>query len=130
MVRHYQSEACDGETEWMRLRNGPLLASKPRRMGMPLWAFHENAGREVFVVASPQAHFMFFGDDGVMNCAVPAAVELQGDNDYELLFDSCRVSFSRLVVDGAAPARRQLIRRFEPLGNAGCKKAFEKSRFF
>jgi hypothetical protein len=130
VVRNYRSESCDGETEWMRLRAGPLLVSHPKRMGMPLWDFHDNGAREVFVAASSQSYFMFFGDVGSMSCAVPVVVELQAGNDYELLFDDCRVAYSRLVGEGTYPVRRQLLQHFQPRGNSGCKEAFEQTRFF
>jgi hypothetical protein len=133
VVANYRTENCDGETEWMRLRAGPLLMGREQRMGMPLWQFHENGAREVFVAAASEMYFMFFGSyrtfKETVSCAVPAAVEFREGDDYELLFEDCTVQFSRLVVDAARP-RRELVRRFEARGNRGCKEAFEADRLW
>jgi hypothetical protein len=44
------------ETEWMRLRDGYLTNSQPKKLGMPLWNYHENAAKEVYVEANKKLH--------------------------------------------------------------------------
>ena len=69
VLRVYDDTQCTtNETEWMRLRHGILLRyilSTPKVLGMPLWKYHKNAAKEVFVEANKLLNGLFTGSETV-----------------------------------------------------------------
>ena len=66
VLRVYNDTHCTtNETEWMRLRDGFVLRSTPKVLGMPLWKYHKNAAKEVFVEANKLLNGLFTGSETV-----------------------------------------------------------------
>lgn len=66
VLRMYDDTDCTvNETEWMRLYDGFVLRSEPKVLGMPLWRYHKNAAKEVFVEANKPLHGLFTGSETV-----------------------------------------------------------------
>ena len=66
VLRVYNDTHCTtNETEWMRLRDGFVLRSTPKVLGMPLWKYHKNAAKEVFVEANKLLNGLFTGGETV-----------------------------------------------------------------
>jgi hypothetical protein len=66
VLRMYDDTHCTlNETEWMCLRNGFVFGSEPKVLGLPLWSYHKNAAKEVFVEANKPLHGVFFGSETV-----------------------------------------------------------------
>ena len=62
VLRMYNDTHCTtNETEWMRFRDGFVLRSTPKVLGMPLWRYHKNAAKEVFVEANKLLYGFFVG---------------------------------------------------------------------
>lgn len=62
VLRMYDDTHCTtNETEWMRFREGFILRSTPKVLGMPLWRHHKNAAKEVFVEANKLLYGLFVG---------------------------------------------------------------------
>jgi hypothetical protein len=60
----YDDTHCTtNENEWMRFRDGFLLISTPKVLGMPLWRYHTNAAKEVFVEANKLLYGLFVGSE-------------------------------------------------------------------
>jgi hypothetical protein len=106
VLRAYKADGCSGkEDEWMRLRAGYLVNSVPKRLDMPLWHYHQNAAKEVYVTADAPLYFMFFGSstDGLItySCAVPFSYQFDRGVDYEVSYSwapkQCSVEVSRLA---------------------------------
>jgi hypothetical protein len=104
LFKYADSECKSGEEEMLRLRAGPLFNSKPKRLAMPLWNFHENGAQEVYLSPGPfYARFEGGMDAGPASftCTTPFAFEPVADHDYEVLFlvapASCSVVLSEIV---------------------------------
>lgn len=104
VVRAYADAGCEsGETEWMRLANHSLFNSNPKRLGMPLWSFHPNAAKEMYVTPAPYT-FLFIGAEStggtIYSCGVPVHETFEQDRDYELSFSwspaNCTVQLNEL----------------------------------
>lgn len=104
VVRGYKSTECDDEHEMMRLRNGFLLISDPKRLGIPLWDFHDNAAKEFFIPADvPQTYlFKVVEREGRMitKCGVFLKQTFEKNKDYELNYHlngiGCRIDVYEL----------------------------------
>jgi len=144
VVRSYDDATCEvNEQEWMRLRSGFLVNNSPKRLGLPLWHFHENGAKEVFVDASHPFRALFIGEElapsgstiTTYRCGVPVSFEFQSDLAYEVeyLWDrqSCSVVISQIESNGS-PALRRLTQFDSRLSemNAKCLGAFKKKRLF
>jgi hypothetical protein len=94
VVWGYKTENCENEEEWMRLRNGPLVNSSPKTLGMPLWNHHKNSAKEFYVSTERPLILMFKGSETIVEiirvwtylCAVPIIYQLQ-EKDYEVSFN-------------------------------------------
>jgi hypothetical protein len=110
VLRAYDDANCaQNESEWMRLREGPLVNSQPKKLGMPMWNHHENAAKEVYVDASRPMHGMFFGQEpvgiGLIHaCAVPFSFSFAENRDYEVKYHfipkQCHVTISSIAPNG------------------------------
>ena len=141
VLRAYDDEACSrNETEWMRLRSGPLINSSPKSLGMPLWNHHPNAAKEVYVDASKRMHGLFIGEEvaglTVYRCGVPIAFDFSKDSDYEVKYHfatkQCYVTISQIVPNGSDWSSKQVARfdnRTTP-ATAACLEQFNKLRLY
>lgn len=125
VLRVFDGPDCAGaEHEWMRLRVGPLLTSSPKRLGMPLWNYHENAAKEVYVYADKPMTAIFWGTELAKHygggthysCAVPFTVAFEKDKDYEvkLVWDrnACSVVFSEIKAEDGASHSFKVLESF------------------
>jgi hypothetical protein len=138
VVRVYDDANCTtNENEWMRLKNGWLLNNHPKRLGMPLWNYHENAAKEVYVDSSKPFNSLISGGEPggvVYSCGVPVAHSFKEGADYEVFYHwsrtACKVSIFELIATGSA-FRKQEVASFTNEANEnnqGCVNAFKKPR--
>jgi hypothetical protein len=137
LLRAYDDANCSSnETEWMRLRNGKLFNSTPKRLGMPLWKYNENAAKEVYVDSTRQFNGLMQGNErggaGIYSCGVPFFFSFLENTDYEVFFHwspmSCRITISQLI-DGTKGVEERELKVFANQIteiNEGCMKAFKK----
>jgi hypothetical protein len=141
VLRTYSDENCaNNEADWMKLRNGQLLNSSPRRLGIPLWSYHENAGKEVYVEANKEIHGLFHGNEifggGTYSCGVPFSSSFKEHSDYEVRFKwapkACRVTISQVVSSPKGFELRELATFSNQATevNKGCLAAFRKLRLY
>jgi hypothetical protein len=55
----YKPETCDEESYMMTLRNGFRFRTDAKRLGIPLWDYNENAGKEFLIPAGLPQIFSF-----------------------------------------------------------------------
>jgi hypothetical protein len=146
-VRTYDDPGCQSnEQHMMSLRAGYFVNASPRRLGLPLWEFHENAAKEVYVQTTRPIHFMVahtVADTEKTNplvsytqrCGVAFTYKFDQGRDYELMFnrdsaERCSISINELVVRDGAPQRVRLA-KFENRLTAetqSCMEALRKRR--
>lgn len=135
VLYRYDDEKCNGEAEWMRLRAGTLLTGNPKRLGMPLWEYHENAAKEVYVTSGKRFYGMMTTEyqSGMYKhrCGVPFAFDLEDGKDYEVVFKtgaSCSATVSRLEDRGGQPTRVAIppVTRF----SEACRNAALRTRLY
>jgi hypothetical protein len=144
VVWGYKTENCENEEEWMRLRNGPLINSSPKKLGIPLWNYHENSAKEFYVSTERPLILMFKGSETVVKisevrtyfCAVPIIYKLQEKN-YEVSFNlhkkQCTVDVFEIVKTESGAFEKRLLKTFDNevrFNNADCMKAFKKLRLY
>lgn len=137
VVRGYSDLECNNEQELMRLRDGPLVNSAKKSLGMPLSDFSKNAAKEVYFRSSEEIIIMFFGAESIGNviysCAVPLKASFQKNRDYELFFDfkysTCQVVFTE-IVNSDGVVKRVAIETFYNTGSKGCISSLWKSRWY
>ena len=154
ILRSYDDIGCSqNETEWMRLRNGPLITSTKKSLGMPLWKYNDNAAKEVYVEAGRQFNWFFTSADrtlqfspimlaGVIpfeihHCGVPFSYSFEESKDYEIALNwsrtACRVVVSQLVVDSTgSPALSEVASFSNQLTdvNKTCLEQLKKTRLY
>lgn len=142
VVRAYENSRCDGENEWMRLRNGILLNSSPKTLDMPLSDHHKNAFKEFYVSSESKKVLMFVGTQtyttSIFTCGVPLGLSfLEKNKDFELFYqykgDGCTVVASELVTLASGEVSRNIINTYT--SNASkfgkeCIDAFKKYRLY
>jgi hypothetical protein len=141
VLRSYDDRACStNEQEWMRLRNGYLVSSSPKRLGIPLWAHHENAAKEVHVNATKPQTLMFFGSETVgttiYSCGVPLTYKFEKNRDYEVDYvmkaPSCQATIYEISSKeggGVRTALSTFTNRTSP-ETATCLDQFKKTRLY
>jgi hypothetical protein len=139
-LKVYDGPDCSGaEHEWMRLRVGPLITGSLKRLGMPLWNYHDNAAKEVYVATDKPLSAIFWGTEnaGTMeySCGVPFFATLQKDKDYEIRYRwarrECTVSLFEIrnattgepVFLEIAHYNNKVLPKWD-----GCYKAFHRFR--
>lgn len=141
VLRTYGDENCaTNETEWMRLRNGMLLNSSPKRLGMPLWNYHDNAAKEIYVEANKPIHALFHGGETVglttYACATPFSFSFNENTDYEVRFKwatkACGVSIFQLIKnpDGVAMQEVATFTNQATGANKGCLARLTEKRLY
>lgn len=140
VLRVYDGEDCSGdEHEWMRLRVGVLVTGSLKRLGMPLWNYHDNAAKEVYVSSDKPISAIFWGTEIAGNyhyqCGVPFSTSFQKDKDYEVKYiwgrTSCAVSVAEITADSPGQYSLRLISNFNSkVANieSGCYKQFKRFR--
>ena len=142
VIRAYETSNCDGEDEWMRLRNGPLINSSPKSLGIPLANYKKNGFKEFNVLAGGEKIIMFVGaaaeGNSVATCGVPLSLKfLEKGKDYELFyqfnFNSCSVVSSEISRDSAGQAVKKVLKihsnSHDGFG-AACLERFKKNRLY
>jgi hypothetical protein len=143
LVYSYDDQSCrTNEIELVRLRNGVLVSGAPKRLGLPLWSYHENAAKEFYVASGKPSYFMFTGtstspyDRNVYSCGVAFSLNFVADTDYEVIFNwhptQCRVFVNKLLVEGGEPRRVRMMSFDNKLTpqTADCYAKFTKMRLF
>lgn len=141
-VREYASTNCDNEKEMMRLRNGYLLNSNPKCLGIPLWNYHKNAAKEFFISANIPHVYMVYGSEitgsTIYRCAVILSQEFEEGKDYEIYYkwnaSKCSVDISEIKKNDLGIAEKILLqKRTNKLNNdfsLSCMKVFKNPRLF
>ncbi len=141
ILRAYDDGNCtQNETEWMRLRNGAVMNHSNRRLGLPLWSYHENAAKEVYVEANKPMHGMFFGNlsrgSVVYSCGAPFSFTFSENKDYEVRYDmntsTCSVTIAQFVPAGSGWSLKDVGRFSNQINysNRGCLDQFKKQRLY
>ncbi len=137
-VYKYDDDECkQGEEELARLKNGLLLMNPGpplKKMGMPLWEFHENAATEL-PVAAGRFHGMIDSANWNIRCGVPFSFDFKEGRDYEVVYDlpprggSCTVKI--FLLEGNKGSARRTIQPVPPRKDPeACRHAFRKTRLF
>ncbi|MGD8174132.1 hypothetical protein ACQEXU_21025 [Vibrio sp. TRT 21S02] len=138
----YQDSNCTGESEWMRLRNGSLMNSSPKSLGIPLSeGLHENSYKE-FLMSSNIEHVFMFKSIHVngateYSCAVPVKMKFNKDEMYEVSYQhtdlACSAEVSRIHKTSEGNITRDAITVFSNYAygfGEQCKEAFKKWRLY
>src|SRR5689334_148288 len=133
VLRAYDDVGCtQNETEWMRLRNGPLITSTRKSLGMPLWKYTDNAAKEVYVDVGRQFNWLFMSADSTLQlspvmlaglipvevhaCGVPFSYTFIENKDYEVSLQwnrtTCRVIVSEVTADSTTGPRLSELTTF------------------
>lgn len=116
----------------MRLRRGFLFNPAPKQLGMPLWAYHDNAAKEVYVSAATTFHGMFQTAarvsplGGRKRCGIPFSIDLRTGKDYEFYFDFERCSLVASEIVASPDGYRKVPAPLIPMNIEACRRAFEK----
>jgi hypothetical protein len=144
VLRTYDDVNCTvNESEWMRLRDGPFFHGSPKTLGLPLWSYHRNAAKEVYVEANKQINGMFFGEDvdhmvlyrALYQCGVPFYFSFKENTDYEVKFHwsrtQCTAAVSQFVRNGENWSLLELARFDNQINdsNRGCLTQLRRWRF-
>ena len=132
------NQDCDKHKRITPLRNGILLVGKTRRLGMPLWDYHENAAKE-FLVPANKTHFYLFhsaGNDGryVRNCGTFVSQKFEENKDYEVSYKwndhKCYVDVNEIKKNESGEFEKVLLQRknsiIEPPFAKRCKAVFSR----
>ena len=141
VLRVYDDSNCSSnETEWMRLQNSYTLNSSPKRLNMPLWDYHENAAKEVYVTANKKIYGMFFGSEAagstIYSCGTPFSFTFKENMMYEVkyIWDAnwCKTIISNLVNSGNSWSLVELARFDNRINdtNRYCFEQFKKQRLY
>jgi hypothetical protein len=141
VMRVYDDSNCEiNEREWFRLRKGPLVNSTPARLGLPAWDYHENAAKELRVLANKPIHGLF-KVDAVVQRGIGTAIQLCGiafsyvfeeGKDYEVRFggstQQCNAVVSQLSSGPYGAEQKQLTVLTNRSNSQGCAAAFRRTR--
>jgi hypothetical protein len=144
VLRVFDDASCtQNATEWMLLRVGPFLNSSPKVLGIPLWNYHDNAAKEVYVEANKQITGFFRGAETpfpwspiltTYYCAVVFSYNFSEGKDYEVSFKwdqkNCRVDLSEIVSDNEGGYKRSSITN--PINESikACMAQIQKNRLY
>jgi hypothetical protein len=116
------------------------INSSPKRLGMPLWNYHDNAAKEVFVEANKQIYGLFQGGETnavkIYLCGTPFSYSFQEGADYEVRFkwapQECRVTIAQIADGPTGMELRELAAFSNHVNetNKGCLAAFKKPRLY
>ncbi|MDD9173482.1 hypothetical protein PVK63_01255 [Aliivibrio sp. S2TY2] len=138
----YKDSNCNGESEWMRLKNGYLMNSSPKSLDIPLSEdLHKNAYKEFLLPSNVEHVFMFksayLSGTAEYSCAVPVKMKFNKDEMYEVSYQhtglTCTAEVSRIHKTSEGKIRREAVKVFNNYTygfGEKCKEAFEKSRLY
>ncbi|MBW8308790.1 MAG: hypothetical protein K0M45_04000 [Candidatus Paracaedibacteraceae bacterium] len=141
-VRSYASKECDGEYRMMDLRNGVLLGSEPRRLGIPLWNYHTNAAKEVLIRAGIPQFYMFQGVENSRNyiksCGIVVQQKFEEGKDYEVSYkwsrQNCKLEVYEIKTNASGDAEKILLQkrdnRLDSDFTQSCLAKFKQQRWF
>ncbi|MGY4040900.1 hypothetical protein [Aeromonas hydrophila] len=142
VIRAYETTECSGETEWMRLRNGILINSSPKSLGIPLQNYNRNAFKEFYTASNTEKIVIFVGTSSIGNklfsCGVPLNLKfLEKNKDYELFYqlgvNSCSVTASEIQKSPSGEIIKKKLKDYsnsqEGFGEA-CMALFKKQRLY
>ena len=141
ILRVYDDRNCSSnETEWMRLQKSYTLNSSPKRLNMPLWDYHENAAKEVYVTANKKIYGMFFGSEAsgstIYSCGTPFSFTFKDNMMYEVKYNwnpsFCTTTISSLEKNGNNWKFLELAKFDNRLNdtNRYCFEQFKKQRLY
>ena len=115
-VWQFDDAECNGSQEMFRMRNGFLVNSVARNLGMPgADEFREEAAKEVLIPANTPFHGMFMYESATKlgkRCASLISYTFEEDGLYELYFSKqgsrCQTELSEYVPSGASHDRKKL----------------------
>lgn len=142
VLRSFGDDHCTtGEQEMLRLRNGPLARPEPKRLGMPLWDFNDNAAKEVYMPAGKQLNFLFGVNTAsgglavahfyfwtVRSTGIPFSVTFDGSKDYEIVLDEEQGKIRAYELAGARDRPVRVPMSVTLNENEGCLKAIARER--
>ncbi|HEY2071657.1 MAG TPA: hypothetical protein VGG48_19010 [Rhizomicrobium sp.] len=106
----FDDPGCNhGQLEWMRLRDGTLVNTTTKMLGMPLANPNQNAAKEVLVTANKPLNLVFFASDQdgpvITGCGTQFTYSYAEGKDYEVKYHwqtgSCFTTISEIVPDGS-----------------------------
>jgi hypothetical protein len=147
VVYGYQTENCKNEEVWMVLKNGHLLFSPEKRLGIPLWHYHKNTAKEFYVSTERPLIVMFKSYSHITYriifqvvswfiCDVPVIYQLE-EKDYEVKFNwpshrtGCSADVFEIVKSDWGVHKKRHLKTFNNkmrFDSADCMSAFEKRR--
>ncbi|WP_156962144.1 hypothetical protein [Candidatus Paracaedibacter symbiosus] len=142
IVRGYRSKECDGEYEMMRLRNGFLFNSDPRRLGIPLWNYHKNAAKEFFISAGIPQVYMFEGNElnerYSYKCGTVMQQIFEAGKDYEINYkwhkSNCTLRIYEIKTSTSGSAEKVLLQergnRLSSEFSNACLQKFKQVRWY
>ena len=141
VVYTYADAACTAdEQEWMRLKNGLLLNSSPKRLGLPLWNHHDNAAKEVYVSTKVTRSYLITGTSRYYTKEIACGVAFRPDfapgKDYEVAYiwapERCDVHVYELEKSGASARRIEIVSFDNRVSkeNSECLTQFKKRRLY
>lgn len=142
IIRSYSSTACTGENEMMRLRNGFFLNSEPKKLGIPLWNYHENAAKEFFVSTNNEQIYMFESTEIIggrnRKCGVAVKQKFEAGKDYELSYSmnnsNCYVVISEIKNNASGQPEKVILQKRDSHLSAdfseACISEFKKIRLW
>ena len=112
-VYEYDNRECQNERLILGLKNGWLAKSEVKRKGIPLWDYHDNAAKELFVLAGIEHTYMFRYSwqigDRYERCAVPVHFTFEKGRDYELLHHLCFVTVYEIEDNNGKSEKSKLV---------------------
>lgn len=141
VLRAYADNNCsEDEAEWMRLADGYFVNSNPRVLGLPLNTYHENAAKEVYIVANRQINGLFTGNQKIDRkypyvCGVSFHFTFIENRDYEVKFIAnegpCKVIISEIKRKGLDWSLLE-VKYFMGIKeeNKGCLEQSQKIRLY
>jgi hypothetical protein len=127
----------------MRLRNGFLINSSPKSLGMPLSnELHENSFKEFMLQANKDYVFIFKGEtragNMIYSCGVPVKASFDQNRMFELSYKSevtsCIVELNTITTNTKGEAERTTIEifsnRIKKNIDSKCIDAFKKNRLY
>ena len=139
LLHRYDDDECkNGEQELARLKNGFLLVNPGpslKKIGMPLWAFHDNAATELPVAAGKRFHGLFYAWRRNVKCGIPFSFDFKAGRDYEVVYDfpgpTANCTAKIFVLEGSKGSVRRTIQPVAPHRNPeACRPAFSRMRLF
>lgn len=122
-VRSYSSTKCDNEQHMMGLRKGFLLNPNEKQLGIPLWDYHKNAAKEVFVTANIPQIYLFASNKEIyymrnqylLNCGVFIKQQFEAGKDYEISYkwdnNKCFAEISEIKLNSSGNYEKVLLQK-------------------